>query len=497
MGGSPPARRSVPRTTNMSDGQHQQRYRVIDKIAAGGMAEVFRAESAGIEGFKKKVAIKRVLPHLSQKRKFMSMFLDEARLSAHLSHSNVVQVFDIGMGDDTYFIVMEYVDGADLKAIIETLRKRGQQFPLEAAVYIATKICEGLAYAHDLTDGRGNPFGIVHRDMSPPNVLITRYGEIKITDFGLAKANNQLEKSEPGIIKGKFSYLAPEAAMGHEVDTRADIFAVGIILWEMLAGRKLFLGESDYATVKLVQQANIPSLAEINHKVPPGLERIISKSLARDLNQRYGHALALAEDLNGFLYHHGQPVGAWDISRLVLQALDERQRQKPGSANIIDQLIKQALFEFTSLGSPQEQSGASPGGRTTPTGTPSPHEGNGVRDWESEIQIKNPYGPGRSVGNDKLLSSLQDLQVGNLSALEDMPSGTGSLEKALESTPAPPASPAPPRPGMPSQPQIPQQPAVADAPAKKSGMGLIILIIVVLLGAAGAAGAYYAQMAPQ
>ncbi|PKN49124.1 MAG: protein kinase, partial [Deltaproteobacteria bacterium HGW-Deltaproteobacteria-20] len=283
MSGSTSARRSVPRTTNMSDGQHQQRYRVIDKIAAGGMAEVFRAESAGIEGFKKKVAIKRVLPHLSQKRKFMSMFLDEARLSAHLSHSNVVQVFDIGLGDDTYFIVMEYVDGADLKAIIETLRKRGQQFPLEAAVYIATKICEGLAYAHDLTDGRGNPFGIVHRDMSPPNVLITRYGEIKITDFGLAKANNQLEKSEPGIIKGKFSYLAPEAAMGHEVDTRADIFAVGIILWEMLAGRKLFLGESDYATVKLVQQANIPSLSEINHKVPPGLERIILKSLARDL----------------------------------------------------------------------------------------------------------------------------------------------------------------------------------------------------------------------
>jgi eukaryotic-like serine/threonine-protein kinase len=480
----------------MPDGQQTQRYRVIDKIAAGGMAEVFRAESAGIEGFKKKVAIKRVLPHLSQKRRFMSMFLDEARLSAHLSHSNVVQVFDIGMGDDTYFIVMEYVDGADLKAIIETLRKRKQVFPLEAAVYIATRICDGLAYAHDLVDGRGNPFGIVHRDMSPPNVLITRYGEIKITDFGLAKANNQLEKSEPGIIKGKFSYLAPEAAMGHEADKRVDIFAVGIILWEMLAGRKLFLGASDYETVKLVQQANIPSLSEINHKVPPGLERIILKSLARDLNQRYGHALELAADLNAFLYHHGQPVGPWDIARLVKEALDERERQKPASANIIDQLIKQALFEFTSLGTPQEQSGASPGGRTTPTGTPSPLDAGGARDWESEILINNPYGPGKSPTNDdRLLSSLQDIQVGNLSALEDMPSpGASSTKRKAESAPAP-ALPAPPRPGMPSQPLEPvEEPA---PPAKKSSLTLIIVVIVVLLGAAGAAGAYYAQMMPQ
>lgn len=485
----------------MSDGQHQQRYRVIDKIASGGMAEVFRAESAGIEGFKKKVAIKRVLPHLSQKRKFMSMFLDEARLSAHLSHSNVVQVFDIGLGDDTYFIVMEYVDGADLKAIIETSRKRGREFPLESAVYIATRICDGLAYAHELTDGKGNAFGIVHRDMSPPNVLITRYGEVKITDFGLAKANNQLEKSEPGIIKGKFSYLAPEAAMGHEVDPRADIFAVGIILWEMLAGRKLFLGESDYETVRLVQQANIPSLSEINHKVPPGLERIILKALARDLNQRYAHSLELAADLNAFLYHHGQPVGPWDIARLVLDALEEKERQKPASANIIDELIKQALFEFTSLGSPtQDNSGASPHGRATPTGTPAQLDANGARDWESEILINNPYGPGRTgAHDDRLLSSLQDIQVGNLSALEDMPSPHSPAEDA-RTEPLPPRAveaPSPPRPGMPSHPHDSTSQADSGTQSRSKGTALIILVIVVLLGAAGAAGAYYANIVPQ
>src|SRR5512145_1911792 len=180
-------------------GNTQQRYRVLQRIAAGGMAEVFRAESAGVEGFKKTVVIKRVLPHLAEKKKFISMFLDEARLSAFLSHSNVVQVFDIGMGDNTYFIVMEFVDGADLKAISENLRKFRREFPVPEAVYIATKICEGLAYAHELTDHDGTPIGIVHRDMSPPNVLITKFGEVKIADFGLAKASNQLEKSEPGV----------------------------------------------------------------------------------------------------------------------------------------------------------------------------------------------------------------------------------------------------------------------------------------------------------
>src|SRR6188768_3553250 len=211
----------------------QQRYKVLEKIAAGGMAEVYRAESAGLEGFKKIVAIKRVLPHLSEKKQFIGMFLDEARVSAHLSHSNCVQVFDIGVGDNTYFIVMEY------------RRKHNMPFPVEEACLICVRICEGLAYAHELTDSKGENLHIVHRDMSPPNVLITRHGEVKIVDFGLAKANSQLERSEPGIIKGKFSYLSPEAAKGGVVDARTDIFAVGIILWEMLAGRRLFMGESD------------------------------------------------------------------------------------------------------------------------------------------------------------------------------------------------------------------------------------------------------------
>src|SRR5256885_288153 len=222
----------------------QQRYRVVEKLESGGMAEVFRAESEGLQGFRKQVAIKRVLPHLSEKKKFISMFLDEARLSAQLSHSNCVQVFDIGVGDNAYFIVMEYVDGANLKAVAEVMKKQGIQFPMPAAVYLCIEICKGLAYAHEMKDpNTGVAMNIVHRDMSPPNVLLTKYGEVKIVDFGLAKANSQLEKSEAGIIKGKFSYLSPDAAQGAEVDHRTDIFAVGIILWEMLSGKRLFLGD--------------------------------------------------------------------------------------------------------------------------------------------------------------------------------------------------------------------------------------------------------------
>ncbi len=334
--------------------QQQQRYRVIEKIASGGMAEVFRAESAGLEGFKKTVAIKRVLPHLAEKKQFMGMFLDEARLSAQLSHSNCVQVFDVGVGDNTFFIVMEYVDGADLKGVISFHQKHGLAVPPEVACLICVRICEGLSYAHELRDGKGQSLNIVHRDMSPPNVLITRHGEVKIVDFGLAKANSQLEKSEPGIIKGKFSYLSPEAALGQPIDPRTDIFAVGIILWELLAGRRLFMGETDLETVRQVQAANYPSLAELGLTVPPDLETVLAKALARDPLQRYQAARDLGRDLNNVLFQFGRAVSSFDIAQLLDPVVRERDessmaKSRDNKKSIIGSLIEEALFEFTSL----------------------------------------------------------------------------------------------------------------------------------------------------
>ncbi len=346
-----------------------QRYRVIDRLEAGGMAEVFRAEALGLQGFKKQVAIKRVLAHLASKESFIKMFLDEARLSARLSHSNCVQVFDIGVGDGTYFIVMEFVDGANLRGIIDTLKAANRPFPVEEAVYLAIELCKGLQYAHNLVDENGQHLGIVHRDMSPPNVLITKHGEVKIVDFGLAKASTQLEKSEPGIIKGKFSYLAPEAARGQEVDARADIFAIGIMLWELLAGRRLFLGKTDLETVQMVQRAIVPPITRIRPDVPPELEPILARALASDPMQRHQTSRELGADLNAFLYRFGQhPVSDFEIGDLVNSAMEHKRREREAQRGTgVEQFLQwaeAAVFQFESL-----QTGESTGSRALDIGS--------------------------------------------------------------------------------------------------------------------------------
>jgi serine/threonine-protein kinase len=338
-----------------AEARAQNRYRVIRSLESGGMAQVFLGESESVAGFKKAVAIKRVLPHLASNEKFIRMFLDEARVSARLSHANIVQVFDIGHVDNTYFIVMEYVDGVNLKAVVEFLRGRGKTIPMPVACHISQKVCEGLFYAHEATDSEGASLHIVHRDISPPNVLLSRRGEIKIVDFGLAKAAHSVEKTEPGIVKGKFSYLAPETASGQEADPQADIFAVGIMLWEMLAGRKLFQGDTDYQTVKLVQQAAVPSLRTINPSVPEELEVILRKALARDKQDRYVTAQALAEELTVFLVTNKLKASAFDVSRMVADVLSEKaaaSKVEGRESNVIDNLIQDELLRFTSLGEP-------------------------------------------------------------------------------------------------------------------------------------------------
>jgi serine/threonine-protein kinase len=476
----------------MSD---QQRYRVIEKLESGGMAEVFRAESEGLQGFKKQVAIKRVLPHLSEKKKFISMFLDEARLSAALSHSNCVQVFDIGVGDNAYFIVMEFVDGANLKSIGESIRKQGREFPVSAAVFICAEICKGLSYAHEMKDANGVPQHIVHRDMSPPNVLVTKYGEVKIVDFGLAKASTQLEKSEPGIIKGKFSYLSPEAAQGQDVDARTDIFAVGIMLWEMLSAQRLFLGETDYQTVRKVQQAVVPPITQINPKVSPELERVIAKALARDQNQRYQTARDLGQDLNRFLFKNGEAIGTFDIATLVQSTMRDRQKIRAPQGSIIDKLIEEALLEFTSL----KEDGSHPDADITGNNKQVPAMKTGQfvdpTNWAAEIGIGELRRPTPDP-----IGIAGGLQEGNLSALEDAPvhapppissgraSGPGSMPGAMHSSMPPPMQSHPPPASLPP-PAGPIQGTLKQQPAKKGSGGIVFLLL--FLVAAVAAGAAY------
>ncbi|MDP3276173.1 MAG: protein kinase [Deltaproteobacteria bacterium] len=329
------------------------RYRVIERLESGGMAEVFRGEAESLAGFKKAVAIKRVLPHLAANDKFIRMFLDEARLCARLNHANIVQVFDIGHVENTYFIVMEFVDGVNLKAIVDHLRNRNQGLSIPIAIFIAMQICNGLQYAHDVADGDGVSLNIVHRDMSPPNVLVSKRGEVKIVDFGLAKATTQLEKSEQGMVKGKFSYLAPETALGEHVDHQADIFAVGIMLWELIANKRLFLGDTDWATVRQVQQAVIPSLVAENPDVTADLEEVIRKALAKNKAERYQSAEALAQDLAEYLAKHRMAVNSFDLARITKEAIEERRllkiKEKRPEQDLIDKLIAEELNRFTSL----------------------------------------------------------------------------------------------------------------------------------------------------
>lgn len=460
--------------------QQQQRYKVLEKIASGGMAEVFRAESAGLEGFKKLVAIKRVLPHLSEKKQFIGMFLDEARVCAHLSHSNCVQVFDVGVGDNTYFIVMEFVDGSDLKGVIEYRKRINQPFPVEEACLVCVRILEGLSYAHELTDSKGENLHIVHRDMSPPNVLLTRFGEVKIVDFGLAKANSQLEKSEPGIIKGKFSYLSPEAAQGLPVDARTDIFAVGIILWELLSGRRLFVGETDLETVRMVQRAEVPSIRAINPKVPAELERIVMKGLAGDPAKRYSTAREFARDLNNVMFHLGRAVSSFDIAQLVQPIWNERakkKKEKLDKGSIILSLIDEALFEFTSIEEGDRASKSMVGSAPVQIG----NSFEDVQNWGEDIgfdqQAKSENAP-------------MSYELGNLAALED--------DDAPPSPPKPaPKTPAQARPATP----VPVAPApVAIEPevpaAKSGGKGGLIAFLVLVVVAGAAAGAYFGGVIP-
>lgn len=472
----------------------QQRYKVLEKIASGGMAEVFRAESAGLEGFKKTVAIKRVLPHLSEKKQFIGMFLDEARLSAHLSHSNCVQVFDIGVGDNTYFIVMEFVDGSDLKGVIEYHRNAQRSFPIEEACLICVRICEGLAYAHELTDSKGESLHIVHRDMSPPNVLITRFGEVKIVDFGLAKANSQLERSEPGIIKGKFSYLSPEAAQGQPIDARTDIFAVGIILWEMLAGRRLFMGESDLETVRMVQEARVPSVRQFNAKVNQNLDAVLMKALAGDPARRYQTARDLGRDLNKILFHLDREVSSFDIEQLVLPIWRERVQKKPAKydrKSIIGSLIDEALFEFTSLEGTGDRSSSTSNPGAVPLSLGSFEN---VQDWAGDLGLDMPR------PTDKVAP--MSYEMGNLAALEDDTASGRSKppSKAAPPHPEPAPEPSDAAASAPPPPAPPQALAVNVSPAdlgefelpafarKKSKAPVVIILLLVVIAVAGLIG---------
>jgi serine/threonine protein kinase len=278
------------------------KYYLVDKIAVGGMAEIFKAKSFGHGGFEKLLVIKRILPHISEKEEFVEMFVDEAKVSVALQHANIIQTYDFGKVHDNWFIAMECVEGKDVKGLLRKLAQRRRLLPIEFAVYIAHEVTKGLDYAHRRENLQGSGLGIVHRDMSPSNVLISYEGEAKIADFGIAKATTNAYNTKDGVLKGKFEYMSPEQAMGLDIDRRSDIFSCGIILYECLTGRRLFKTESDVKTLETIKACDLDPPSALNPSIPARLDDIVMRALARRREDRYQEARELQNDLLEFLY---------------------------------------------------------------------------------------------------------------------------------------------------------------------------------------------------
>jgi eukaryotic-like serine/threonine-protein kinase len=275
------------------------KYRLTQKIGSGGMAEVFRATGEGPEGFERTFVVKRILPRLTDAPEFVGMFVDEAKISARLLHPNIVQVFEFAYQDGGYYIVMEPVDGLDMGHLLRKLERRGAVAPAAFAAEVGRQACRGLAFAHDLTSPEGKPYGIVHRDVTPPNIMVAWNGTVKILDFGIARAVQELRTSqtEAGIVKGKMSYIAPEMLQGQPADARSDLFSLGVVLHELLCGRRLFAGETDLETLKLVSEMPIPRPSSRNPEVKPAFDEVILRALARDPAKRYQSADEMSQDL--------------------------------------------------------------------------------------------------------------------------------------------------------------------------------------------------------
>jgi serine/threonine protein kinase len=280
------------------------RYEIVRLLSVGGMAEIYLARSAGIAGFEKRVVVKRMLPQFAASSTYVEMFLGEARLAATLDHPNIAQVHDIGESTGDYYYAMEYVAGVDLRALLQEALRRRQLVPIPMVVAIGRGMCAGLDHAHSRTGGDGRLLGIVHRDVSLSNILVSYDGSVKVTDFGVAKIASDNTQTRAGMLKGKLGYMSPEQVQGKPLDRRSDVFAIGIVLWELIAGRRLFAGDAEYAVLQRIVEGVVPPLSSVRPDVPPALEAAVMRALQCDRDQRYPTARDLQRDLESFAREH-------------------------------------------------------------------------------------------------------------------------------------------------------------------------------------------------
>ncbi|MBA3452025.1 MAG: serine/threonine protein kinase [Deltaproteobacteria bacterium] len=319
------------------------RYEVLRLLATGGMAELYLARTRGAGGFEKPLVLKRMLPQIAEDPDLRTMFLDEARLAATLHHPNVVQVFDLGEDAGQYFFAMEYVHGSDVHRL---MRAASGVLPLDVSIEIVSQTAAGLHHAHERVDDTGTALGIVHRDVSPSNMLCTWEGCVKLADFGIAKAASHRSRTRTGTIRGKTAYMSPEQCKGDPVDRRSDVFALAIVLYELTTGRRVFDGDNDYAVLHKITSSDVPPPSSIVPAYPAELERIVMRGLRRERDERYPSAAALRDDLEAFARGHGLATGPSVIARVLEErlgpptpwpvALPARPPRPPTAATVVD-----------------------------------------------------------------------------------------------------------------------------------------------------------------
>ncbi|WNG19004.1 serine/threonine protein kinase [Cystobacter fuscus] len=365
------------------------RYQLMGKLASGGMAEVYLAKAAGPMGFEKKLVVKRILPHLAEDESFIEMFFAEARLVARLDHPNIVQIFDFGEADGSYFLAMEYIDGLNLRVLLKRVRAAGERLPVALCAKIVSTACEGLAYAHEFVEpDTGKPLHLVHRDISPDNILVSTHGAVKLADFGIAKAANQLHRTQTGIVKGKASYMSPEQLQGKPLDARADLFALGVVLYELLSGRKPFEAENPTGMMLAILHEEPIPVTRYREDVPPRVQQILARTLAKERDARYANCRELQLDLERYLRTVDEPVGPVDISRWVARF------SSPGAPEANKTPNAKLLLETPSLAAPVST-------RVSPPSSERTRQGN---DTESPARaptlVEEPLSAGDSTRTD-------------------------------------------------------------------------------------------------
>lgn len=319
------------------------KYKLLEPLGRGGMAEVYRALSVGAAGFKRPVVLKRILPHLAANKQFVDMFVKEASIAASLDHPNIVQVFDLGEFQGDFFMVMEYVPGVTLASVMQYYGIQGKAVPHAVVAYIAVDVCKALECAHGHRNAAGDRDPFIHRDVSPQNVLLSSLGTIKLADFGLAMALGGVRMTMPGIIKGKLGYMSPEQATGdRDLDTRSDLFSLGVLMYEAISGRRLFVGTSPADTIQRIKTTQVPPLFEVAPQAPPVLQDLVHELLTRDREKRPDSAAEVRRILSAYLRKVHPPVDATALAKIVRLVMDESEAAQSSEDHEDDDVLTAA-----------------------------------------------------------------------------------------------------------------------------------------------------------